>query len=183
MSMNKTIALNAGLALTAMSLISFLLQANLDAGVVLQAVLGIVGFFFVIAIPVFYLSRLRKEQGGNLLFKDAFVTTIAAYAISTVITILFTALYVYVIDPGFVDAMVTKQIKSVKGFLESMPEEMMIKTLTDMERDTRALYTPLGLVKLFAIYMGVFAVISLILAAIMKKKPEYMASEAEPVKA
>lgn len=69
-------------------------------------------------------------------------------------------------------------MKFMKG---NVPDDQMVEVLTKMENDTRAGFTPAGMAKTFGIMLAVYVVLSLILAASLKKKPENPFESAEVI--
>jgi hypothetical protein len=125
----------------------------------------------VIAITVgvlVYVIRQHRETelGGYVSFKRAFYLSFVTLFIATVISSLFSMVYVAFIDPGFLDSIVsaTEEMMTDMG----APAEVIEAQMAEMEEKM----TVMGMLKqglMNGLIGGV--IISLIVAAVMKKKP------------
>lgn len=171
--MNKSYATNMGLLLGGVSIVLFLLMAIIRGGLMFSVVMGLISLVVIIAFPIFFIRKQRSAAGGLISFKDAFFTAFVGLAIGGLIYVCFSYVYANFVDPSYVDAVVTQQIEGSMKFMKgNMPEDEMVKALTKMENDTRSGFTLLGTLRNFGIMLLVYAMLSLILAAILKKKPE-----------
>lgn len=171
--MLKKYAINLGLTFAAISIILFLINAIAGGGFVFNIVIGIATLAFIVGLPVYFIRRHRAARGGFISFKDAFLTALIGLAIGGVINAVFTYIYAHVIDTSYVDTLVNMQIESSMKFMKgNMPEDEMVKTLTDMETKTRKGFTIPGMIINVGIMIGIYALLSLILAAILKKQPK-----------
>jgi len=172
--MNKTYTLNLALASAVLSIVLFLLMAILNGGMIFSFVIGIVALVLLIALPIIFVRRQRKANNGIISFKEAFLTSFVGLTIGGLIYLAFTYVYVNFIDVNYLDNMINQQIETTMKFMQgNVPEEQMVETLTDMETKIREGFTIQGILKNFGIYTLVYAVYSLILAAIMKRKPVF----------
>ncbi|MCA1764166.1 MAG: DUF4199 domain-containing protein [Cryomorphaceae bacterium] len=166
-------ALNLGLSLAAIGIVVFLLMAILPGNLWISMVLGIVSLGFAIYLPIRFTKKQRREQGGYITFKEVFLTAITGLVLSAVISFAFTYVYTSFIDTGYVDRQVKTSVKGTMKWLEgNMADEQMEEILRETEEKTREGFTPMGMVKSFGIYLAVYAVFSLILAAVIKNEPE-----------
>ncbi|MEZ4960540.1 MAG: DUF4199 domain-containing protein [Saprospiraceae bacterium] len=109
----------------------------------------------------------NKELGGFITFKRAFLTGLVTLVIMAVISTLFGILYITVIDPGFAKDSVGKMEEFLASF--GMPEDQMEEQLNKAMEG----FTPMGMVINTAGLLVFDAVIMLIVAAVMKKKPVF----------
>lgn len=171
--MNKSYPINLGLVMGGISIVLFLITAIVQGGMLFSIVLGIVSLAIMIALPIIFIRKQRRAAAGIISFKDAFLTAFVGLVIGGVIYLLFSFVYANYIDASYVDSLVNQQVQGTMKFMKgNVPEDQMVQTLTKMENDIRKGFTPAGIAKSFGIMLIVYAILSLILAAILKKKPE-----------
>jgi hypothetical protein len=181
-TMNKKYVIGIAIAYGITSIILFLLQALMSGGMAVASVISVLTFVAIIAIPVLYLRKMRKEQNDTLTFKDAFLTSFIGLLIGGVVSTIFTALYVGFIDPEYVDRMIMSTLEMQKGFMEgSMSEEQMVEIMQQSEKGIRDGFTPVGMLKSLAYVALFYLVVSLIIAAFMKKVDAFRAGVANDV--
>jgi hypothetical protein len=116
----------------------------------------------------------RKEVGGYLTFKNAFLSVFVMSIISGIIGTAFTILLFGVIDPTLPDTLKDATIEMTERMMSSMgaPEDQIDKTLAEIEEKDQ--FSPANMLKSNSINILVFSlIISLIFGAIFKKsKPE-----------
>ncbi len=144
--------------LTGLSIPNSLGKVFLNFAIVLAITIGMVVYFIRF--------HRDKELGGYISFKRAFLLSFVALLISTVISSIFSMIYVAFIDTTFLDAIVdaTEEMMTNMG----APADAIETQMADM----REKMTVVGMLKQ-GLMNGIIggAVISLIVAAIMKKKP------------
>lgn len=174
--MNKSYALNLAITSAVLSIVLFLLMAIVNGGMIFSFVIGIVALAFLIALPIIFVKKQRKANNGLITFKEAFLTSFVGLALGGLIYLVFSYLYVNFIDTTYLDKMINQQIETTMKFMQSMPEDQMVEALNNIENQTRDGFTLSGMAKNFGIYMIVYAVYSLILAAIMKRNPVFVST-------
>ena len=171
--MNKPYIINLALTMSVISIVLFLLMAILGGGMFLSMGIGLAAIVLLIVVPIIFLRKQRAAANGFLSFKDAFITVFVGLTIAGIINVAFTMLYVNVIDTTYVDNMINQQLETTMKFMEgNVPEDKMVETLTEIETKTRYGFTTLGILRNLGIYIAVYALLALILAAIFKKQPE-----------
>ncbi len=180
--MNKSYPINLGLVLGGISIVLFLIMAIIQGGMLFSFAIGIISLAIMIMLPIYFIRKQRAAAGGIISFKDAFLTAFVGLIIGGVIYLLFSFVYANYIDASYVDTVVNQQVEGAMKFMKgNMPEDKMVEALTKMENDTRAGFTPAGMAKTFGIMLAVYLVLSLILAATLKKKPENPFDSAEVI--
>lgn len=174
--MNKSYALNLALTSAVLSIVLFLLMAIVNGGMIFSFAIGIVALALIIALPIIFVKKQRNANNGLISFKDAFLTSFVGLAIGGLIYLVFSFIYVNFIDAGYLDRMINQQIESTMKFMQSVPEEKMVETLNKIEDQTRDGFTLSGMAKNFGMYLIVYAVYSLIVAAIMKRNPVFVST-------
>jgi len=170
--MNKN-ALNLGITLGVIGILLFLLIVVLEPGMILLSVLGFAGFIVAIILPIIFIRKERAAQSGTITFGEAFKLSFIGLLIGGLIGVVFQILYTQVIDPEFGERMTAQSLEMSNSFMEgNMDDEMREQFLREAEADSLERFTLIGQVKSFGFAAIFYAVISLILAAILKKSPE-----------
>ncbi len=170
--MNKT-AINLGLIFGVIGIILFLLIAVLEPGFILLSAIGLVSFAIAIILPIVFIRKERTANGGVISFGDAFKLSFVGLIIGGVIGLAFQALYTSVIDPELGERMTASTLEMTNNFLEgNMSDAQREEILREAEADSLERWTFAGQLKSFGIALVLYAVVSLILAAVLKKTPE-----------
>lgn len=165
--------INLGLVMGAISIILFLLIVIADGGFALLSTVGLLGYAVAIVLPIVFISRKRKANGGVITFNEAFLLSFIGLAIGGAIAAVFSILYVQFIDPEMGERMAFQIVEGMHGFMDgNVPEEQMKESLMEAEQDTIERFSVMGQIKGYFIGLIVYAVLSAIIAAIMKKKAE-----------
>ncbi len=144
--------------LTGLSIPNGLGKVFLNLAIVLAVTIGLV---------IYFVRQHRdNDLGGYISFKRAFLLSFVSLLISSVISGLFSMIYVAYIDPSFLDTVLdaTEEMMTNMG----APADAIETQMADM----REKMTVVGMLKQ-SLMNGIVGglVISLIVAAIMKKKP------------
>lgn len=160
-----------GLAQCTVSLISYLMGLEWMVSFTF-AFLNILVF---IGGPVYAAIQWKKQQGGYLPFKNAFLVIMIVFAASGFVLLGYNVLMYTVIDPEIPgqikEAVAEKTFNMMERF--GAPEESIEKAMEEIE-NAEMEYTPANLVKGYFTSWIWGAVIALIGAAIIKKnKPVF----------
>lgn len=170
--MNKK-AVNLGIVMGVIGILLFLLMAILEPGMVLSSVLGLASFAVAIILPIIFIRKEREAQGGFIRFGEAFKIGFFGLLIGGLIGVAFQILYTQVIDPEFGARMTANSLEMTNSFMEgNMSDEVRETQLREMETKMEGQYTVAGMLKTFGFVAIFYAVLSLILAAILKRNPE-----------
>ena len=169
--MNKK-AISLGVTLGIIGIVMFLIMAVLELGMIAISVIGFVGLIISIVFPVIFVKREREANGGFISFGDAFKFCFVALLIGGLIGTGFQILYANAIEPGYAERMTEQALEMSNSFMEgNIDDEMREQILREAEADTMDKFTIGGMLMSLG-YMSIFyAVLSLIIAAIMKKQP------------
>ena len=133
--------------------------------------LGILVLFF--ALIIYFGKEYRKEVGGFMSFKTAFNFSFFAILISGVIGLIGNMLLFQVIDPSLPqvlgDITFESQLEMMGNFGAS-PDSLAPEVLDDMREASASNFTLVGQLKVFGFGLISYAIIALILGAILKKK-------------
>lgn len=155
-------AISVGYTLLAY-LVDITLMVNYFAGIGLWIV-GLI--IFILAV-----SRAKKQMGGFITFRDAFSTFILAYIIFALISTSFNILLFGVIDTAAAEEIRELTIEAQVELMENIgaPEDQIEENIQMLEEGNP--YGIGSLVQGFFWGIVIYAIIGLIVAAIMKKNP------------
>jgi hypothetical protein len=170
--MNKN-SLNIGIYSGIAGIVLFLITAIIDGGAMFLFGIGVISIAVSILIPVIFIKREREERGGVISFKDAFVVGFLGLLLAGVISSAFTLIYTQLIDTEYAQRATYKSLEMSKGFMEgNMAQDDMEKALREMEEDGMERFTLMGIIKSLGWAAIFYAVIALIVGAVLKKNPE-----------
>ena len=133
--------------------------------------LGILVLFF--GLIIYFGKEYRKEVGGFMSFGTAFNFSFFAILISGVVGLIGNLLLFQVIDPTLPqvlgDLTFEAQLKMMEGF-GGNPDSLPAETLEEMRQASASSFTLAGQLKAFGFGLITYAIIALILGAILKKK-------------
>ncbi|HKK40171.1 MAG TPA: DUF4199 domain-containing protein [Cryomorphaceae bacterium] len=169
--MNKN-ALNLGITMGVIGILIFLLMVVLEPGMILLSALGILGFAVAIILPIIFIRKEREANDGFITLGDAFKLSFVGLLIGGAIGIVFQILYIQLIDPEFGERMTAQTLEMTNNFMGGMDDDMREQMLREQEADSLERFTILGQLTSFGWSAIFYAVISLILAAILKRTPD-----------
>ncbi len=150
-----------GLAVIIYSLLLFFTGLWLNMG------LGLLTFVIFIVGLVWVVKTHRANLGGAITFGQAFSVAFLTIIFSSILTTLYNYLFYTVINPDAISQVIEKSMEMMENF--NIPEEAMDAAVEKIKEDTTvAKMVRQGVIG--SVIGG--AIISLIIAAIMKKKPE-----------
>ncbi|HIA05655.1 MAG TPA: DUF4199 domain-containing protein [Flavobacteriales bacterium] len=170
----------------------------LQSGMVLGLVYGIISFatYFMgvetmvslwtivislaiaIGAPIYYGVKWKQFKGGYLDFKPAFMVIFLVYALSSLISTVFSYTLNTVIDPELPEALFNESLKFTVRVMEMVdaPEAQIDKALDQIKAE-KEVYGLGAELKHFFTGLGFGAVIALIGGAIIKKRPDVFEQE------
>jgi hypothetical protein len=145
----------------------------IDSSYLASGYFGLVAMVLFFALIIYFGKEFRKEVGGFMSFGTAFNFSFFAILISGVIGLIGSILLFHVIDPSLPqvlgDITFESQLEMMEGFGQN-PDSLPTETLEDMREATASNFTLVGQLKGFGIGLIAYAIIALILGAILKKK-------------
>jgi hypothetical protein len=156
-----------GLILVVYALIGNMTGFSIPSSIVGSVLVGLLSIVFVILIGVYAVRQHRNnELKGSISFGRAFLVALVALVVAGLIGSAFNILYMTVIDPNYAETVMSKMEEMFSNF--GMDESMME---TQLEA-TRNRLTTSAMLKNGLLWGNVInAVIAVIIAAIMKRKP------------
>lgn len=143
--------------------IDYTIMANMSYGLGIMALL--------LAMIIYFYVGWRKERGGYVSFKEAYMFGLLTMIMSGVINLMYTAVLYGVIDPELPNKLFEAVVESTVRMMESfgLPDSEIDKAIEQLE-DQPDQFSIMAMVKNFPIQILVYAAISLIMAAIFKKE-------------
>jgi len=169
-------ALKSGLIIGAVSIVVFIIMYVADfkpVGIWMPMLIGLISLAINIVILVILFKNYRTEIGGFISFRDAFLYCLVALIIATLLSTIFTFIFIQFIEPEYYKNIMEAQKTYMENYLSGkVSDEQMTQTLEKLDEQAAKMgsiaFTLKGL-----IYSTVISgIIALIIAAIMKKKHE-----------
>jgi len=169
-------ALKSGLIIGVVSIIVFIIMYVADikpVGIAMPLVIMFFGLAINIAVLVFLFKKYRTEIGGFVSFRDAFLYCFIALVVSTLISTIFTFLFIQFIEPNYYKNIMDAQKTYMENYLSGkVSEEQMAQTMDKIDEQAAKMTPVSSMVK--SLIGGVIfsGIIALIVGAIMKKNPD-----------
>jgi len=172
-----TIGVYGGLAMIIYGLLTYM------AGVETMATwwVGLLAFPFIIAFLVWAGRSAKTANGGFINLKNAFISIFTAGVIMSVISVIFNILLYNVIDPELGERLVEQILIKTETMMEGfgVPDSEIDKAIADMEEDLPGQFSFLGQLKSLLQALVFQAILSIVIAAIIKKNPPVFAADTE----
>jgi hypothetical protein len=166
----KKFGLQFGLYITLINTLYIIVGYAIDLTYLVSAWGGI--FLFVASLTLLVLATIqaRKEMGGFIDFKDAFSTFMTAFVVYSLANILLSYVLFVVVDPEAAAQLKDITIQTTAERLQSfgVPEADMDAAIEELQNTDQ--YSLTNLLKGFGYSFVFYAVIGLIVSAIVKKK-------------
>lgn len=169
-------ALKTGLIIGVVSIVVFLVEYVADikpVGIMMPFVVLLIGLAINITILVIYFKKYRALIGGYISFLDSFLYCLVALVSASVISSVFSLIFLQFIDPEYLKNIMEAQKAYMENYLAGkMSEEQLAATLDGIEQEA-AKMTPVSQTIKTLIGSIIFSgIVALIVGAILKKKPE-----------
>ena len=124
-----------------------------------------------IALIVYAGSQYRSSLGGYMNFKTAFSVTFMTFLMAGIIGTIFNILLYQVIDPELPGRLTVAAVEQTERMMTNMgaPADRIDEQLQTIEGNMNDQFSLMGQIKGFGIALIIYAVLSLILGAILKK--------------
>ena len=168
-------AIKSGVILGVINIIIILLMYLIDPTLLASLwALVIVVVAFIALVSYFGINN-RYEKGGFLSFGKSWIYSIQVMIIAGILGTIFRILLITVIDPELPEIIVEATVANQEAILNrfGVPEEQMEEGLEKAREAAEEQNTPQGMAKGFITVLFIYAVLSLITGAIIKKnEPE-----------
>ena len=132
---------------------------------------GILSVVLYCGLIIFFGIQYRKELGGFMSFGTAFQFAFVSLIIMLIITTLGTLLLFLVLDPGLSQRLADLTVKNTLEMMDSFGAgDLPAEQMDEMHRSFVEAYTGWGQIRGAGFLLVFYAILSLILAAIIKKK-------------
>ncbi len=133
---------------------------------------GIVLLVMYLVLLVIFGINFRNQVGGWLSFKHAFLYSFIVLAVAGIIGQLFQYVLATVVDPELPEIVKRAAIDNTEAFLErfNAPQEQIDEQLEKTEAQFDSQYTLPGLAKGYLFALAIYAIVSLVTGAILRRK-------------
>lgn len=154
-----------------MLVITFLIYF-IDYSYLVSAWYGLAALVFFFGLVIYFGMQYRKELGGFMTFGKAFQFAFVTLIIAGLISMVGNMLLYQVIHPGLPEMLVKVQLENTMDMLDNFGAGDSISSdqIKEMRTDMEEAYTFVGQIKSFGIAFIIYAILSLILGAIIKKR-------------
>ena len=165
-------AIKHGLILSAVSIVLTLAYYTIDYTLLATIKVGLLSLAIFLGYGIYAGIGYRKEIGGFMSFKNAFVHGFIVIAFSAFISTIFNILLYTVIDPELGQKLTDVSVQNAEEMMRKfgMPEDKMDEALDKARTDAADRYTLGGLALGYVWALCGCAVFALISGAIVKKK-------------
>jgi len=157
----------SGLISILSGLLTYTFGTDLIKNWVLNSIISLLVFGFIIFLAVAAAKEFRKSNEGIISFQDAFIAPLGTLLVMTAFTVIFSVLLYNVIDPDYSEKTKLAVMENMEERFDKMglEENQKIEYMESME-DRDFSFKP---AKTSLIYAGVSIVIALIIAISIKK--------------
>jgi len=170
-------ALKSGLIIGVVSIVVFIIMYVADykpVGIMKPILLMLVSVAISIGILVVLFKKFRTEVGGFISFRDAFLYCLVALVTGTVLSTIFTLLFIQFIEPDYYKNIMEAQKTWMENYLsgKGLSDEQMTQTLDKIDEQAANMGSISSTLKNLLGGVIMNGIIALIVGAIMKKKPD-----------
>lgn len=166
-------AIRPGIIIGLVSLVITYIAYFIDSSYLASGYFGLIALVLFFGLIIFFGKEFRKESGGFLAFGPAFNFSFFAILISGVIGLIGNILLFHVIDPTLPQVLgeltFETQLEMMGNFGQN-PDSLPAEVLDEMKEASASNYTLVGQLKGFGLGLIAYAIIALILGAILKKR-------------
>lgn len=166
-------AVKPGLTMGLVALAVTYITYFIDAGLLASGWFALVALVIFFALIIYFGKEYRSELGGFMSFGTAFNFSFISILISGIVSLVGQILLFQVIDPSLpqvlADITFENSIKMMESFGQN-PDSLPPATLDEIRNSTASTFTIGGQLKNFGFALIGYAIIALILAAILKKR-------------
>lgn len=165
-------ALNYGLIIGLVMLSINFIVYFMDYSYLVAAWYGFLVLVLFFAQVIYFGKQYRKEIGGFMDFSTAFQFAFVTLIVSGLITTLGNMVLYFVIHPGLPELLVETQLENMVAMMDSMGvgDSLSGDQIDDMRNEMASGFTFGGQIKAFGISLIIYAVLALVLGAIIKKR-------------
>ncbi|RIW13923.1 DUF4199 domain-containing protein [Algoriphagus lacus] len=162
-----------GLTIGLVTLVLTYIAYFIDSSLLASAWFGLVALVVFFVLIIFFGKQYRSDLGGFMSFGTAFNFSFITMIISGLVTLVGQILLYHVIDPSLPQVLGELSFEAGLNMMESFgqnPDDLAPEMLDEMKANAESNYTLTGQLKNFGFGLIAYAIIALILAAILKKR-------------
>ena len=166
-------AVRPGLIIGLVSLVITYIAYFIDSSYLASGYFGLIALVLFFGLIIFFGKEFRKESGGFLTFGNAFNFSFFAILISGLIGLIGNILLFHVIDPTLPQVLADQTFETQLEMMENFganPDSIPSEDLDKMREASASNFTLVGQLKGFGFGLIAYAIIALILGAILKKR-------------
>jgi uncharacterized membrane protein len=166
-------ALKPGLTIGLISLAITYLAYFIDSSLLASGWFGLVSLVIMVGLIILFGIQYRNEIGGFMTFGAAFNFSFISMVISGVVSLIGIMLLYQVVDPSLPQVLADEAFQTSLKTMERFganPDALPPAQLEDMRKATADSFTLMGQIKGFGFLLIFYAIVALILAAILKKR-------------
>ena len=169
-------AFKSGLIIGVVSIIVFIIMYVGDikpVGIVMPLAMLAIGIAISVTVLVVLFKKYRTEIGGYISFRDAFLYCFIAFSVSVILSQFFSYMFITLVEPDYYKNVMEAQKAWMENYLAGkVTEEQLAETLDKIDVQTADMNKFSTSLKNIGGSLVFFGIISLIVAAIMKKNPD-----------
>jgi hypothetical protein len=164
--------INSGVILGIISIVITFLIYFFNPEVMVSFTFGLVMLVVLFVIVIYFGIQYRTSIGGYMSFGTAFKFAFITLTVSGIISVLGNLLLHNVIDPNLAGVLVGTQMENQMAMMDrfGLADAMSTDQLDEMRTTLETTYSFMGQVKGFGIVLVIYAIFSLIIGAIIKKR-------------
>lgn len=165
-------ALKAGVVIGLVTLAIYFIAYFIDVELLSSAWFGFLMLGLSLGFVIYFGIDYRKDLGGFMTFGVAFQFVFFTFIISGIIMTLGNILLFHVIDPALPGVLADAQLESTLALMDrfgagdQITSDQMVEMRTGFE-ESRSI---IGMIKAFGISLVIYAILALILGAIIKRR-------------
>lgn len=166
-------AVKPGLTIGLVSLALTYIAYFIDSSLLGSAWFGLVALVLFFVLIIYFGKQYRTELGGFMSFGTAFNFSFITMIISGLVTLVGQILLFHVIDPSLPQVLGDLSFETSLSVMESLgqnPDALDPEMLEELKANAESNFTLAGQLKNFGFGLIAYAIIALILAAILKKR-------------
>ncbi|MFA5972702.1 MAG: DUF4199 domain-containing protein [Lentimicrobiaceae bacterium] len=169
-------ALKSGLIIGVVSIVVFIIMYVADikpVGIMVPILIMLASLAISIILLVILFKKYRTEIGGFISFRNAFLYCFITLVIASLVSTLFTFLFIKLIEPDYYKNIMEAQKTWMENYLAGkMSDEQLTEALDKLDVQAVNMGSITTTLKNFLIGTLVNGIFALIIGAIMKKNPD-----------
>jgi len=165
-------ALKAGIIIGLVSLVIYYVAYFIDAEMLSSAWLGFAMLGISLGLVIYFGIDFRNDLGGFMSFGVAFQFVFITFIISGLISTVGNILLFQVIDPSLPGVLADAQLESTLALMDRFGagDQISSDQMVEMRASFEESRSAFGMIKAFGISLIIYAILALILGAIIKRR-------------